>query len=100
MLGQLSNRVRPVFYTLTISTILVPGVVLGGTLMLISALGWDRLLGHLSDLELLLGFYLLCFVNNLFWLGHAVHRLRTRFREAAAQRFTPGGGWFVRRPRA
>ena len=80
--------------------VILPGVVLGGTLMLIMALGWDRLLGHVSDLELLLGFYLLCFVNNLFWLGHAVHRLRTRFREAATQRFTPGGGWFLRRSRA
>ena len=39
MLGQLSNRVRPVFYTLTISTILVPGVVLGISTLIF----WDRM---------------------------------------------------------
>ncbi|MBC8259889.1 MAG: ABC transporter permease [SAR324 cluster bacterium] len=39
MLGQLSNRVRPVFYTVTISTILVPGVVLGISTLIF----WDRM---------------------------------------------------------
>lgn len=39
MLSQLSNRVRPVFYTLTISTILVPGVVLGISTLIF----WDRM---------------------------------------------------------
>jgi spermidine/putrescine transport system permease protein len=39
MLAQLSNRVRPVFYTLTISTILVPGVVLGISTLIF----WDRM---------------------------------------------------------
>ena len=39
MLSQLSDRVRPVFYTLTISTILVPGVVLGISTLIF----WDRM---------------------------------------------------------
>ncbi len=39
MLGQLSKRVRPIFYTLTISTILVPGVVLGISTLIF----WDRM---------------------------------------------------------
>ena len=39
MLSQLSDRVRPVFYTLPISTILVPGVVLGISTLIF----WDRM---------------------------------------------------------
>ena len=39
LLAQLSNRVRQVYYTLTISTILVPGVVLGISTLIF----WDRM---------------------------------------------------------
>ncbi|MDB3916835.1 ABC transporter permease, partial [bacterium] len=46
LLAQLSNRVRQVYYTLTISTILVPGVVLGISTLIF----WDRM-GMMFDVD-------------------------------------------------
>lgn len=70
----------------------VAAVVAGIALELLQQAGRFRF--QANPMQVIVGFYVACGVNNLAWAVHAWTRLNRDFREIAASRFETGrGGW-------